>query len=47
MDLFPGEGKKVFHLRKCHKEERVGGKNVEFDSYKVSHSVSERPFKFS
>ena len=39
MDLFPGEGKKVFHLRKCHKD-------VEFDSKKVSHSVSEQPFKF-
>ena len=34
MDLFPGEGKKGFRLRKGHKEERVGGK-VEF----VSHSV--------
>ena len=39
MDLFPGEGKKGFRLRKGHKEERVGGK-VEFDSKKVSHSVS-------
>ena len=46
MDLFPGEGKKGFRLRKGHKEERVGGK-VEFDSKKVSHSVPLQPFKFS
>ena len=38
MELFLGEGKKGFRLRKAHKEERVGGK-VEFDSKKVSHSV--------
>ena len=39
LDLFPGEGKKGFRLRKGHnKEERVGGK-VEIDSKKVSHSV--------
>ena len=48
LDLFPGEGKKGFRLRKGHnKEERVGGK-VEIDSKKVSHSVlMQKIFKFS